>query len=215
MCLLFSFKRSNVSGTRQSISDFITNDVRYCQTAPQCGSHKNRWTIVNWVSSSLRSHWPLNGFYGNYKDQLHRTLGQEICRIFRFLSVQCSNLKSSGGTTALSTTAARWTTSCFITLHLPTAIAVSHWKAENETREEQDCHELRSPSAHLLLIISVKRMIQSHGDPVMWRGWIYSYFTASQVSLGFRCDSQELLKPTIDGHFPLFVRKAWPFPDVS
>ena len=31
MCILFFFKLSNVHGTRQNISDFITNNVRYCQ----------------------------------------------------------------------------------------------------------------------------------------------------------------------------------------
>lgn len=111
--------------------------------------------------------------------------------------MQCSNLKSSGGTITLPTTLSRRTANFFITLHLPTAITASHWKAQNEIREEQACHELLSPSAHLLLIISVKRTIQSHAGPVMWRGWIN--FTASQVSLGFSCDSHELLISTIVG----------------
>lgn len=169
MHLLFFFKHSNVHGTRQSITHFITNDVRYCQTAPQRGSHTNRWTIVNKVPSNLWSCWPLTGFYGNYRDWLHRTLRREIYSIFRFFSVQCSNLKSSGGTITLSTTLSRWTTNCFITLHLPITITVSHWKTQNETREEQVCHELLSPSAHLLLIISVKRTIHNHMQ-VLWCG---------------------------------------------
>lgn len=106
----------------------------------------------------------------------------------------------------MSTTLPRWTANCFITLTLPTAFAISHWKAQNVVKEKQVCHELLSPLAHLLLITSVKRIIQSQAVPLMSRGCIN--FTAHQVSLGFSHDSRELLIPTIDGCTPLFARKA-------
>lgn len=117
---------------------------------------------------------------------------------FFFSPLLCSNLKSSGRTTALSTILARWTGNCFITPHMSTDLTVSHWKAQNKTWEEQVCHELWSPSAHLFLILLVKRMIQSHADPVMWRGWINC--TSNQVSLDLSSHSHELLISTTDGH---------------
>lgn len=106
----------------------------------------------------------------------------------------------------MSTTLPRWTANCFKTLNLPTDFAVSHWKAQNVVKEKQVCHELLSPLAHLLLIISVKRIIQSQAVPFMLRGCIN--FTAYQVSLGFSHDSHKRLIPTIDGCTPLFARKA-------
>lgn len=121
--------------------------------------------------------------------------------------------RSHQETTTLSTIFSKWIANCFITRNLPTAITVCHWKAQNEIKKGQIWQELLPPSAHLLLIICIKRMQPSHADPVMWRGWIS--FTARKVSLGFSCDSHELLISTTDGHPPLSGRKVWSFPDVS
>lgn len=82
-------------------------------------------------------------------------------------------------------------------------------------KKEQICHarSVLPPTVHLLFIISVKRMHWPHADVVMWRGWIS--FAARKVSLGFSCESSELLPLTTDGdarclqgkcdHFQMFL----------